>query len=106
MLLPTRCIMSSASKVMGVSVAMACAEMRAFGVRLWSFAKSRETSIAAAAPDVGGHAIGLVITFGQIVGAARTSSSDMTFLNTARGLFAAWRLAFALTLAKSESLVP
>src|SRR6267142_261907 len=98
--------MSWASSVIGVSVVIACATMRTLGLRLWRLAKSRETTMAAAAPQVGGQAIGLVITPGQTTGDSRTCSVVITLRKTDSGLLAAWRLALARTFAKSASVVP
>ena len=53
--------MDREEKVMGVSVVMTCAAIRTFGSRPLRLAKSRDTRIAAAAPQVGGQAIGRVI---------------------------------------------
>ena len=71
----------------------------------WS-ANFSETRIAAAPPQVGGHAINRVMTPGQITWSFITSSAVTSFRNNASGLFRAWRLAFARTLAKAESGVP
>jgi hypothetical protein len=65
-----------------------------------------ETRIAAAPPQVGGHAISRVSTPGQSAGAAMTASSDTSLRSSASGLFIAWRLAFARTFAKVSSFVP
>ena len=79
--------MSSASKVLGRSVVMAWAAMWTSARRPCFLAKSSETSTAAAAPQVGGHAIRRVITPGQIAGASSTSCSLTSLRNSASGLF-------------------
>src|SRR6266404_3427917 len=98
--------MSCASKVDAKSVVMAWALIRTDRFKSCRSANWAEHRIAAAAPQVGGHAIKRVITPGHNAGESSTSCSLTTFLNKARGLLAAWRLALARILAKVLSLVP
>ncbi|MNN37419.1 hypothetical protein D3C81_1513680 [compost metagenome] len=69
-------------------------------------ANAGEQMIAAAAPQVGGHAIRRVITPSHMTLSFITSSVVRTFLNSARGLFAAWRLALARMAANVSMRVP
>jgi hypothetical protein len=103
---PTTRIISRVSNVLGRSVVMACARMRTLTFRLWRAAKALETSTAAAAPQVGGHAIERVITPSQMTGACITSPSVISLRNSASGFRAAWRLALARILAKVDILMP
>ncbi|EXI65890.1 MAG: hypothetical protein AW08_02915 [Candidatus Accumulibacter adjunctus] len=104
---PTSASMLRWSKVPGRSVVIACAAMKTRRSRLRRAAKSGETRIAAAAPQVGGQAISRVMpASAQISGAARTSSSLTTLRNSAPGLCAACRLALARTRAKSFAVAP
>src|ERR1700722_4472153 len=98
--------MSLAPKVDGVSVVIACAAMRTCLLRPYWSANLSETRIAAAPPQVGGHAINRVITPGQITWSFITSSGVSSLRNSASGLFLAWRLALARTLANDVSGVP
>ena len=70
------------------------------------FAKSSDTTTAAAAPQVGGHAISRVITPGISTGEAMTSSTLTSLRNSASGFRAAWRLALARIFANVSSFVP
>ena len=103
---PTTSRMSRASNVSGRSVVSACARIATVASSPRRRAKSGVHTTAAAAPQVGGHAIRRVITPGQIAGDASTSSSVTTVRNSASGLFAACRLALARIFAKVESFVP
>ena len=98
--------MTRDSKVTGRSVIIDWARIRTFVRRPCRRAKSSDTRIAAAPPQVGGQAISRVSTPGQIVGELSTSSSDTTLRKSASGLFAACRLALARTLANVSSFVP
>src|SRR3990167_891350 len=106
MLKPATSRRSRPSNDMARSVVMACARILTERDNPWRWANSPEQTMAAAAPQVGGQAISRVITPGHIMGEAMTSSVVTVALKTARGFFAAWRLALALILAKVSSFVP
>src|SRR5437016_90178 len=106
MLNPTTSRISRASKETGRSVVIACALILTSARTPCLAAKGAEHRTAAAAPQVGGQAISLVITPGHKIGEFITSASLTTLRNRAKGLLAAWRLAFARILAKVDSLVP
>ena len=69
-------------------------------------ANSPDTTMAAAAPHVGGQALSRVMAPGMTSGDARTSSAVSTLRSRASGLFAPCRLAFARTSANVASVVP
>ena len=72
----------------------------------WRRAKSSDTRMAAAPPQVGGQAIRRVITPGQMGASFSTSSAVTSLRKMASGLRAAWRLALARIFAKEDSVVP
>ena len=89
-----------------MSVVIACAAIATSARRPWRFAYASDTTTAAAAPHVGGHAMSRVITPGQITGDWRTCSAVTSCRKTARGFFAAWRLALARISANVSIVVP
>ena len=67
---------------------IACAAIATSARRPWRFAYASDTTTAAAAPHVGGHAMRRVITPGQITGDWRTCSAVISCRKTARGFLA------------------
>ncbi|MNG29735.1 hypothetical protein D3C84_1152210 [compost metagenome] len=86
---PTVWIIEAGSKEIPRSVVIDWARITTSVRRPCFLAKASEQMIAAAAPQVGGHAIRRVITPGQRTTSFITSSVVTTFLNNASGLFAA-----------------